>query len=117
MSLHKTKRVPHRNTMFYDPKRILPININADNTVYVVCHPLAIRLIYLCDKSEIIVEYYKLTLFYLPTKKVLTSSPGGCRQTHLAACRFIPTSDFWYRKQYSHKYNLGRRATSSGYGD
>lgn len=24
----------------------------------------------------------------------LTSSPGGCRHTHLAACRFMPTSDF-----------------------
>lgn len=45
--------VQHRSIKSCDPERISPIDIDADNTVFVVFRQLAKRLIYPSDKSLI----------------------------------------------------------------
>lgn len=41
----------HHSTGFYDLKRILPANIDADNIAFAVFRPLATRPAFLSDKS------------------------------------------------------------------
>lgn len=53
MSLRRIKMVQHRSIESCDPERISPIDIGADNTVFVVFRQLAKHLIYLFDKSVI----------------------------------------------------------------
>lgn len=53
MSLRRIKMVQHRSIESCDPERISPIDIGADNTVFVVFRQLAKRLIFPFDKSII----------------------------------------------------------------